>query len=81
MSLQYQIVKNWPTEPIVALYESAGWWRESAPEHFWAEKAAGLEWIEPFGKVLEFEAPNPHPALPAPSRPAPARRARRVIRA
>ena len=30
MSLQYQIVKNWPTEPIVALYESAGWWRESA---------------------------------------------------
>ena len=29
MSLRYEIVTAWPTEDVVALYESAGWWRES----------------------------------------------------
>lgn len=28
MSLRYQIVDAWPTDAVVALYESAGWWRE-----------------------------------------------------
>ncbi|MFN8587175.1 MAG: acetate--CoA ligase [Candidatus Eisenbacteria bacterium] len=28
------------------------------PERFWADKAAMLDWIEPFDRVLEFEAPN-----------------------
>jgi len=30
MSLRYEIVTAWPTEDVVALYDSAGWWRESA---------------------------------------------------
>jgi GNAT superfamily N-acetyltransferase len=30
MTLVYQFVRDWPAEPIVALYASAGWWRESA---------------------------------------------------
>jgi ribosomal protein S18 acetylase RimI-like enzyme len=28
MSLRYQFVDAWPTDAVVALYESAGWWRE-----------------------------------------------------
>lgn len=28
MSLRYQIVDAWPTDAVVAMYESAGWWRE-----------------------------------------------------
>lgn len=28
MTLRYQIVDAWPTDAVVALYESAGWWRE-----------------------------------------------------
>lgn len=30
MPLRYEFVTAWPTEDVVALYESAGWWRESA---------------------------------------------------
>ncbi len=30
MPLRYEIVTAWPTDDVVALYESAGWWRESA---------------------------------------------------
>jgi len=30
MSLRYQIVDAWPTDDVVALYASAGWWREGA---------------------------------------------------
>ena len=29
MTARYQIVDAWPPEAVVALYESAGWWRES----------------------------------------------------
>ena len=28
--LRYQVVDAWPTEAVVELYASAGWWRESA---------------------------------------------------
>ncbi len=27
---EYRIVRAWPADDVVALYESAGWWRESA---------------------------------------------------
>src|SRR5687768_8596205 len=30
MAADYQIVRAWPTDDVVALYESAGWWHESA---------------------------------------------------
>ena len=30
MTLRYQVVDAWPTDAVVALYASAGWWRESA---------------------------------------------------
>ena len=30
MTPRYQVVDAWPTDAVVALYESAGWWRESA---------------------------------------------------
>lgn len=29
MSLEYRMVDAWPTDAVVALYQSAGWWRES----------------------------------------------------
>ncbi len=29
MSIEYQQVRAWPTDEVVALYEAGGWWRES----------------------------------------------------
>jgi GNAT superfamily N-acetyltransferase len=29
MTVRYQIVTAWPADAVVALYEAAGWWRES----------------------------------------------------
>src|SRR5262249_24430862 len=29
MPAEYRVVRAWPTEDVVRLYESAGWWRES----------------------------------------------------
>jgi len=30
MSLRYEVVRAWPTDDVVALYEAGGWWREGA---------------------------------------------------
>ena len=36
-----------------AIYERA----KADPEAFWAEQAKGLDWIEPYQKILEWDVP------------------------
>jgi acetyl-CoA synthetase len=43
-----------------AIYERAS----KDPEGFWAERAAELEWIRPFNKVLDWRTPSPGSSPP-----------------
>src|SRR5689334_19087032 len=48
---EFRSQANW-NDP--AIYERA----KADPEAFWAEQAKGLDWIEPYKTVLEWNAPN-----------------------
>src|SRR5690606_24177298 len=48
---EFRAAANW-NDP--AIYDQAA----ADPEAFWAEQARQLEWIKPFTKVLEWDAPD-----------------------